>query len=135
MERTYTTREAIRLAGITYRQADYWARTGLLRPSVADADGSGSRRLYSRADVVAMCVIGALAGAYPIGRLDLDWLPLAPLEPGTRLVIRPDGTGRVTAAGDPLEAGDLVALVVNLDAIAVRLDLADALPGAEYAVA
>ena len=33
--------------GITYRQLDYWARTNLLRPSIADAKGSGSQRLYS----------------------------------------------------------------------------------------
>ena len=33
-------------AGITYRQLDYWARTGLVEPSVRAAHGSGSQRLY-----------------------------------------------------------------------------------------
>ncbi len=28
---------------ITYRQLDYWARTGLLHPSITEAHGSGSR--------------------------------------------------------------------------------------------
>ena len=39
------------LVGITYRQLDYWARTGLLRPSIADARGSGTQRRYSYPDV------------------------------------------------------------------------------------
>ncbi|MFE6918918.1 MerR family transcriptional regulator, partial [Streptomyces rubiginosohelvolus] len=33
-------------AGITYRQLDYWARTGLVEPSVRPAYGSGTQRLY-----------------------------------------------------------------------------------------
>ncbi|MGH3263935.1 MAG: MerR family transcriptional regulator, partial [Trebonia sp.] len=33
-------------AGITYRQLDYWARTGLVEPSVRAAQGSGTQRLY-----------------------------------------------------------------------------------------
>ncbi|MET0830789.1 MAG: MerR family transcriptional regulator, partial [Acidimicrobiia bacterium] len=33
--------------GISYRQLDYWARTGLIRPSIQGAQGSGSQRLYS----------------------------------------------------------------------------------------
>ena len=38
-------------AGITYRQLDYWARTGLLQPSIRAARGSGSQRLYSFRDI------------------------------------------------------------------------------------
>jgi DNA-binding transcriptional MerR regulator len=34
-------------AGITYRQLDYWARTGLLEPTIRPATGSGTQRLYS----------------------------------------------------------------------------------------
>ena len=33
--------------GVTYRQLDYRARTGLVTPSVQAAAGSGSQRLYS----------------------------------------------------------------------------------------
>ena len=51
------------LIGITYRQLDYWARTGLLRPSIADARGSGSQRLYSYTDVVELKVIKQLLDA------------------------------------------------------------------------
>ena len=41
-------------AGITYRQLDYWARTGLVVPSVRDASGSGTQRLYSFRDIVVL---------------------------------------------------------------------------------
>jgi DNA-binding transcriptional MerR regulator len=36
-----------RLTGVTYRQLDYWARTGLVTPSITPATGSGSKRSYS----------------------------------------------------------------------------------------
>ncbi len=51
------------LVGITYRQLDYWARTGLLRPSIADARGSGSQRRYSYNDVLELKVIKQLLDA------------------------------------------------------------------------
>ena len=51
------------LVGISYRQLDYWARTGLLQPSVATAKGSGSRRVYSYSDVLELKVIKQLLDA------------------------------------------------------------------------
>jgi DNA-binding transcriptional MerR regulator len=50
----------INLVGITYRQLDYWARTGLVTPSVRAADGSGTQRLYSFTDVVELRIIKRL---------------------------------------------------------------------------
>lgn len=47
-------------AGITYRQLDYWARTGLVVPSVRGAQGSGSQRLYSFRDVLVLKVVKRL---------------------------------------------------------------------------
>lgn len=47
-------------AGITYRQLDYWARTGLVEPSVRSAHGSGSQRLYSFRDVVVLKIVKRL---------------------------------------------------------------------------
>ncbi|MET7937067.1 MerR family transcriptional regulator [Streptomyces sp. NPDC005322] len=47
-------------AGITYRQLDYWARTGLVEPSVRPAYGSGSQRLYSFRDVVVLKIVKRL---------------------------------------------------------------------------
>jgi predicted RNase H-like HicB family nuclease/DNA-binding transcriptional MerR regulator len=51
------------LTGITYRQLDYWARTGLVRSSVRQAAGRGSRRVYSFEDLVAFRVVAQLLGA------------------------------------------------------------------------
>ncbi|WP_396327738.1 MerR family transcriptional regulator [Jatrophihabitans lederbergiae] len=47
-------------AGITYRQLDYWARTGLVVPSVRSAAGSGSQRLYSFKDILVLKVVKRL---------------------------------------------------------------------------
>ncbi|GAA4666957.1 MerR family transcriptional regulator [Streptomyces chumphonensis] len=47
-------------AGITYRQLDYWARTGLVEPSVRAACGSGTQRLYSFRDVVVLKIVKRL---------------------------------------------------------------------------
>jgi DNA-binding transcriptional MerR regulator len=52
-----------KLVGISYRQLDYWARTELVTPSVRAAEGSGSQRLYSFADVVELRVIKRLLDA------------------------------------------------------------------------
>jgi DNA-binding transcriptional MerR regulator len=51
------------VVGITYRQLDYWARTDLVRPSVCDANGSGTQRLYSYRDLVELKVIKRLLDA------------------------------------------------------------------------
>jgi DNA-binding transcriptional MerR regulator len=48
------------VAGITYRQLDYWARTGLVEPSVRPAHGSGSQRLYSFRDILVLKVVKRL---------------------------------------------------------------------------
>ena len=56
----YRVPDVVRVVGITYRQLDYWARTGLVRPSIRDAQGSGSQRLYSFQDLVALKVIKSL---------------------------------------------------------------------------
>ncbi len=49
-----------RLTGVTYRQLDYWARTGLVTPSITPANGSGSKRAYSYSDVLEVKVIKSL---------------------------------------------------------------------------
>ncbi len=50
-------------AGITYRQLDYWARTGLVEPTVRGATGSGTQRLYSFRDILLLKVIKRLLDA------------------------------------------------------------------------
>lgn len=47
-------------AGVTYRQLDYWARTGLLEPSVRNPSGSGTQRLYSFRDILVLKIIKRL---------------------------------------------------------------------------
>jgi DNA-binding transcriptional MerR regulator len=47
-------------AGITYRQLDYWARTGLVEPSIRNAAGSGSQRLYGFRDILVLKVVKRL---------------------------------------------------------------------------
>ena len=51
---------ACSVAGITYRQLDYWARTGLVTPSVRDASGSGTQRLYSFRDILVLKLVRRL---------------------------------------------------------------------------
>ena len=54
---------ACRAAGITYRQLDYWARTGLVEPSVREASGSGTQRLYSFRDILVLKIVKKLLDA------------------------------------------------------------------------
>jgi len=59
----YRAPQVCNLVGISYRQLDYWARTGLIRPSVQSASGSGSQRLYSFTDIVQLKVVKRLLDA------------------------------------------------------------------------
>jgi len=54
---------ACQAAGVTYRQLDYWARTGLVEPSVRPATGSGTQRLYSFRDILLLKIIKRLLDA------------------------------------------------------------------------
>jgi DNA-binding transcriptional MerR regulator len=60
VEEGFRGRQVCGIVGITYRQLDYWARQNLLRPSIADAKGSGSQRLYSYRDIVELKVVKRL---------------------------------------------------------------------------
>ena len=51
---------ACKAAGITYRQLDYWARTGLVEPGIRPATGSGTQRLYSFRDILVLKVVKRL---------------------------------------------------------------------------
>ena len=59
----YSATRSAEIVGISYRQLDYWARTDLVRPSLADAAGSGSRRLYSYRDLLELKAIKTLLDA------------------------------------------------------------------------
>jgi len=60
---SYTGTEAAHIVGITYRQLDYWERTDLLKPSLAPARGSGTRRGYSYRDLIELRMIRAMLDA------------------------------------------------------------------------
>ncbi len=56
----YRGPSACQIAGITYRQLDYWARTSLVVPSIRSAAGSGSQRLYSFKDILVLKIVKRL---------------------------------------------------------------------------
>ena len=62
-EQGFSGRKTAEVVGISYRQLDYWARTDLVTPSLAEARGSGSRRLYSYRDLLELKVIKTLLDA------------------------------------------------------------------------
>src|SRR4051812_42271543 len=59
----YRGPQVCKIVGITYRQLDYWARTDLVRPSIADAKGSGTQRRYGYRDLVELKVVKSLLDA------------------------------------------------------------------------
>ena len=62
-EEGFSGTRTAQVVGISYRQLDYWARTNLIRPSLADATGSGSRRRYSYRDLLELKVVKKLIDA------------------------------------------------------------------------
>lgn len=56
----YNARTTCKLAGVTYRQIDYWDKTHFIKPSVREAGGSGTLRLYSFEDLVQLRIAKAL---------------------------------------------------------------------------
>jgi DNA-binding transcriptional MerR regulator len=62
-EQGFSGTRAAAIVGITYRQLDYWARTDLIRPSMSDAAGSGSRRQYTYRNLLELKVIKSLLDA------------------------------------------------------------------------
>lgn len=94
-----------RIAGITYRQLDYWARTGLVVPSIRDAGGSGTQRLYSFRDIlllrVVKCFLEVGISLQQI-RLAIDHLRARGVEELTELTLVSDGYSvyEVTSANE-----------------------------------
>ena len=62
-EEGYRAPQVCNLVDITYRQLDYWARTELITPSIQAAQGSGSQRRYSFADIIQLKVVKRLLDA------------------------------------------------------------------------
>lgn len=62
-EMGYGGPQATKIVDITYRQLDYWTRTGLVSPSIKSAEGSGTQRIYSFNDLLQLKVIKELIDA------------------------------------------------------------------------
>jgi DNA-binding transcriptional MerR regulator len=106
----YRVPEVQRLVGISYRQLDYWARTGLVRPSIRDADGSGSQRLYSFHDLLQLRIIKKLLDAgvsLQRVRKAVDFLKEHLKKSPQGLTLMSDGT-RIYAFESPDEVFDLL---------------------------
>ena len=81
-------------AGITYRQLDYWDRTGLLQPSVREASGSGSQRLYAFRDILVLKLVKRLLEtgvSLQRIRLAVDQLRAAGFSDLARITLMSDG--------------------------------------------
>ena len=94
--------QVCKIVGITYRQLDYWARTDLLRPSLAEAKGSGTQRRYSYKDLLELKVIKRLLDAgisLQSARKALDVLRQAGGEVATANLVL-NGTQSVLAQDD-----------------------------------
>lgn len=114
-------------AGITYRQLDYWARTGLVSPSVRGASGSGSQRLYSFRDVLVLRVVRKLLEAgvsLQNIRAAVEHLRSRGVEELTELTLISDGT-TVYECSSKDEVFDLVQGGQGVFAIAVGRAVAD----------
>jgi DNA-binding transcriptional MerR regulator len=101
---------AMRAAGISYRQLDYWARTGLVTPSIRDASGSGTQRLYSFRDLVVLKVVKSLLDAgvsLQNIRKAIDTLRAHGVEDLAQLTLISDGT-TVYECRSPEEVVDLL---------------------------
>jgi len=145
-EEGYRGPQVCSIVGITYRQLDYWARTDLLRPSLADAKGSGTQRRYSYRDLLELKVIKRLLDAgisLQSARRALEVLRAHGAEVTTANLVL-NGTQSVLATSgeeiiDLLKGGQGVLNIVPLSGVVSELDAAihefAAAPGGPTAVA
>lgn len=100
---------AHRVAGITYRQLDYWARTGLVVPEIRQAGGSGTQRLYSFRDILLLRVVKRFLDtgiSLQQIRVAVDHLRARGVEDLTEITLLSDGFS-VYECSSPTELYDL----------------------------
>ncbi len=122
--------QVCKIVGISYRQLDYWARTDLVRPSLADARGSGTQRRYSYRDLVRLKVIKNLLDSgvklqaarkaieYVRGDLGDDWASASLVLNGTNSVLVRTGEDLV----DVVRQGQGVLNIVSLGQVVDELE-------------
>jgi DNA-binding transcriptional MerR regulator len=137
--------QVCKIVGISYRQLDYWARTDLVRPSLADAHGSGTQRRYSYRDLVRLKVIKNLIDAgvklqtarraieYLREDLGEDWASASLVLNGANSVLARDGEALV----DLVRHGQGVLNIVSLGQVVDELEASihELEPGDEPAAA
>ena len=99
------------VVGITYRQLDYWARTGLVEPTVRPATGSGTARLYGFRDILELKVVKRLLDtgvSLQQIRTAIEYLRTRGLGDLTRITLMSDGAS-VYACMSADEIVDLLA--------------------------
>lgn len=90
----YRGASAAAAAGISYRQLDYWDRTGLIAPAIQGAAGSGSQRLYSFRDILLLKLVKRLLDtgvSLQQIRLAVDQLRMAGISDLTNTTLMSDG--------------------------------------------
>ncbi len=125
----FGARAVLALTGITYRQLDHWARTGLVRSSVRQASGRGSRRVYSFSDLVALRVVGQLREAgvsVQTIRRAVSWLQRHAEQPLATLALTAKGKKVFALTGDPAKlieatADGQVVHAISLEQVARHL--------------
>ena len=126
----FGARAVLALTGISYRQLDYWARTGLVGSSIRQAAGRGSRRVYSFADLVALRVVGELRRegvSIQTIRRAVEWLRGHAHEPLKTLALTAHGTKIFALTEDPTKlieatANGQVVLAISVDEVARHLE-------------
>jgi DNA-binding transcriptional MerR regulator len=145
----YRAPVAQQATGITYRQLDYWARTGIVAPSVRSAAGSGSQRLYSFKDILVLKIVKRLLDAgvsLQNVRLAVDHLRQRGVQDLAGVTLFSDGVGVYECSCgeevvDLLRGGqgvfgiavsgaidELSGTVVGMPSVRIDLELADSLP-------
>ena len=130
-EAGYRGPQVCSIVGITYRQLDYWARTGLLLPSISEARGSGSQRRYSYTDLVQLKVIKRLLDAgvsLQAARRAIDCLRSSGDDLTTANLVIDDRRSVLAHSGeeiiDLLKGGQTVLNIVPLGGVVSELDAA-----------
>jgi len=109
----------LKLTGVSYRQLDYWARTGLVGSSIRQAKGHGSRRVYSFQDLVALRVVARLLDAVVIA-IDVEPIvkdlraDVTELSAAREIDVRARGHGYRAVLTPDLEAGGYTVEVPEL---------------------